>query len=72
MHGALGASWLRVTEDAALQAPLSVVVQVGAGMTERSIDRSVMGAAIHAQHDRDGLEFARVPGEIGASVSIAS
>jgi hypothetical protein len=63
MHRALGTGWLRLAEYAALQAPLSIVVQLGAGMAERSIDRSVMGAAMHAQHDGDGLEFARAPGE---------
>ncbi len=67
MHDTLGAIWLGVTKNAALQTTLGIVKQ-----------RSAVGAkwcaamvmtAVHANHDFNGFEFshapdeARVPGE---------
>jgi hypothetical protein len=61
MYRAVDAGRLGFAEDASLQTPARVLVQLGAMRTKRCVLCAVMRAAIHAQHSGDHLEFARAP-----------
>jgi hypothetical protein len=67
MHSAIGASWLRLAEDAPLQAPASVIVQINAFGAKQTILWPVMAAAVHPQHGGDHPEFARAPRGVHAA-----